>query len=123
MALVAAVRVKWRSFEDWVGTRASAAGLFGLALAVYGLQSVFLPAYPGRDMSRYLETFFQLGYHAPVYPAVLNTRGPLSALGVGLSLELGGWATEFLLAVLYAFSVLAWARVALTFGSRAAIDR
>ena len=56
-------------------------------------------------MSRYLETFFQLGYHVPVYPAVLNTRGPLSALGVGLPLELGGWAAEFLLAVLYALSI------------------
>jgi hypothetical protein len=118
---VAAVGVKWRSFEGWAGTRASAAALFGLALAVYGLQSAFLPAYPGRDMSRYLETFFQLGYHVPVYPAVLNSRGPLSALGVGLPLELGGWAAELFLAVLYALSVLAWARVALTFGSRAAI--
>jgi alpha-1,2-mannosyltransferase len=88
---------------------------------VFALQSAFLPAYPGRDMSRYVQTFFQLGYDVPVYPAVLNTRGPLSALGVGLSLELGGWATEFLLAVLYAFSVLVWARLALTFGSRAAI--
>ncbi|MDX6407388.1 MAG: alpha,2-mannosyltransferase [Gaiellaceae bacterium] len=92
-----------------------------LALAVFALQSVFLPAYPGRDMSRYLEAFFQLGYHVPVYPAVLNTRGPLSALGVGVPLEIGGWAAEALLAILYAFSILAWARIALVFGSRAAI--
>jgi Glycosyltransferase family 87 len=118
---VAAVGVKWRSFEDWVGSRASAAALFGLALAVYGLQSAFLPAYPGRDMSRYLETFFQLGYHVPVYPAVLNSRGPLSALGVGLPLELGGWFAEILLGLLYALSILAWARVAFVFGARAAI--
>jgi hypothetical protein len=118
---VAVLGVKWRSFEEWAGSRASAAALFGLALVVYGLQSAFLPAYPGRDMSRYLETFFQLGYHVPVYPAVLNSRGPLSALGVGLPLELGGWFAELFLAVLYALSIVAWARVALTFGSRAAI--
>jgi hypothetical protein len=111
----------WRSFESWAGSRSSAFALFGGALAVFALESVFLPAYPGRDMSRYLETFFQLGYHVPVYPAVLNTRGPLSALGVGLPLAVGGWAAEIWLAVLYACSIVAWARVALTFGSRAAI--
>ena len=118
MAFLAA---KWRSLEGWVGSRGSAAALFALALAVFALQSVFLPAYPGRDMARYLQTFFQLGYHVPVYPAVLNTRGPLSALGVGLPLEIGGWAAEVWLAVLYALSIVAWGRVALTFGSRAAI--
>ena len=79
---------RWRSFEEWVGSRNSAFALFGLALAVFALESVFLPAYPGRDMSRYLETFFQLGYDVPVYPAVLNTRGPLSAIGVGVPLDI-----------------------------------
>jgi hypothetical protein len=95
--------------------------LFGLAVAVFAIESVFLPAYPGRDMSRYLETFVQLGYHVPVYPAVLNTRGPLSALGVALPLELGGWAAEIFLAMLYALSIVAWGWVALTFGTRAAL--
>jgi hypothetical protein len=111
----------WRSFEEWVGSRNSALALFGVALAVFALESVFLPAYPGRDMSRYLETFFQLGYHVPIYPAVLNTRGPLSAIGVGVPLAISGWAAELWLALLYACSIVAWARVALTFGSRAAI--
>ena len=111
----------WRAFEAWAGSRASAVVLFGVALVVFAVQSAFLPAYPGRDMSRYLETFFQLGYHVPVYPAVLNSRGPLAALGVGLPLSLGGWAAEVFLALLYALSILAWARVALVFGARAAI--
>ncbi|MFL5944945.1 MAG: glycosyltransferase family 87 protein [Gaiellaceae bacterium] len=111
----------WRSFEAWIGTRSSAAALFGAALAVYAVQSAFLPTYPGRDMSRYLEAFVQLAYHVPMYPAVLNTRGPLSALGVGLPLELGGWAAEVFLALLYALSIVAWGRVALTFGRRAAL--
>src|SRR5918999_5706382 len=121
LAAVATVATRWRSFEAWVGSRASAFTLFGVALAFFALQSVFLPAYPGRDMSRYLETFFQLGYDEPVYPAVLNTRGPLSALGVGVPLALGGWAAEVFLALLSALSIVAWARVALTFGARASI--
>jgi hypothetical protein len=112
--------VGWRSFEGWIGSRSSAVALFGIALASFALQSAILPAYPGRDMSRYLETFVQLGYHVPIYPAVLNTRGPLAAVGVGAPLELGGWAAEICLAVLYALSIVAWGRVALTFGQRAA---
>jgi hypothetical protein len=118
---VAFLAAKWRSFEDWAGSRSSAVALFVLALAVFALESAFLPAYPGRDMSRYLQAFVQLGYDVPVYPAVLNTRGPLSALGVGVPLEVGGWAAEAFLAVLYALSIVAWARLALTFGRRAAI--
>jgi Glycosyltransferase family 87 len=121
LAAVSAVHARWRTFEDWVGSRGSVLALLVVALAVFALQSVFLPAYPGRDMSRYLETFFQLGYHVPVYPAVLNSRGPLAALGVGIPLEAGGWFVELFLAALYALSILAWARVAFVFGARAAI--
>src|SRR5215210_6229433 len=121
LAAVATVATRWRSFEAWVGSRAFAFTLFAVALAVFALYSIFLPAYPGRDMSRYVETFLQLGYDVPVYPAVLNTRGPFSAIGVGVPLALGGWAAELFLALLYGLSIVAWARVALTFGSRAAI--
>jgi hypothetical protein len=124
MSVVAASRprlaMRWRSFEGWVGTRSSAVALFALALAVFALESVVLPAYAGRDMARYLQAFVQLGYHVPVYPPVLNTRGPLAALGVGVPLELGGWMAEIWLALLYALSIVAWARVAFIFGSRAA---
>jgi hypothetical protein len=115
------MRARWAAFEAWVGSRASAAALFALALVVFAVQSAVLPAYPGRDMSRYLETFFQLGYHVPVYPAVLNTRGPLSAIGVAVPLSISGWAAEVFLAVLFALSTVAWARVAWVFGARAAI--
>jgi hypothetical protein len=121
LASVAFPAAKWRTLEGWVGTRSSAAALFLIALVVFALESAFLPAYPGRDMSRYLQTFFQLGYDVPIYPPVLNTRGPLSAIGVAVPLELGGWAVELWLALLYAFSIVAWSKVALTFGSRAAL--
>ena len=125
MSVVAASRprlaTRWRSFEAWVGSRSSAIALFAVALAVFALESVVLPAYAGRDMARYLQTFVQLGYDVPIYPAVLNSRGPLAALGVGLPLELGGLAAEIWLALLYALSIVAWARVAFVFGSRAAV--
>src|SRR6266511_3717025 len=112
---------RWRAFEAWVGTRGSVAALFAVAVAVYALESAFLPAYAGRDMARYLQAFVQLGYDVPVYPAVLQTRGPFAAIGVGVPLEIGGWAAEIWLALLYALSIVAWGRVALTFGRRAAV--
>lgn len=115
------VAFSWRSFESWVGTRGSAVALFALALAVFAIQSLVIPAFPGRDMSRYIEAYQQLFWKTPIVPSVLNTRGPLADLGVGLPLEAGGWATEAWLALLYALSILAWGRVALHFGARAAI--
>jgi len=110
----------WRSFEDWVGTGASALTVFVVALGVFALETAALPVFAGRDMGRYIETYVQLFYHVPVLPSVLNTRGPLAALGVGLPLELSGWAAEVMLALLYAASIVAWGRVALVFGARAA---
>ena len=125
---VAAVRAdargvtsRWHDFEAWVGTRASALALFGVSLLAFGLQSLVLPAYAGRDLVRYVQTYVQFGYDVPVLPSVLNTRGPIAALGVGLPLELGGVAAEIWLALLYAGSIVAWAAVARTFGPRAAI--
>jgi Glycosyltransferase family 87/Dolichyl-phosphate-mannose-protein mannosyltransferase len=113
--------VRWQRFERWVGAPGSAVALFAVALAAFALESLFLPAYPGRDMTRYLQAFVQLGYDQPILPAVINTRGPLASLGVGLPLELGGWAAEVWLACLYALSIVAWAAVALVFGARAAV--
>jgi hypothetical protein len=113
--------LRWQSFEAWVGTRGSAVALFVVALAVFALQSVILPAHPGRDMGRYVQTFLQLWYEEPILASVMNTRGPLAALGVGVPLELGGAAAEVWLGVLYAASIVAWGAVALNFGARAAV--
>ena len=125
MSAIAAIgpraAVSWRAFESWVGTRRSAVALFVLALVVFALESVLAPAFPGRDMARYIQAYLQLPWQTPIVPSVMNTRGPLADLGVGLPLETGGWGVEVWLALLYASSVLAWARVALYFGSRAAI--
>lgn len=112
---------RWQSFEAWVGTRSSGVALFALALAVFALQSIVLPVFQGRDMGRYVQTFVQLFYEEPVLPSVLNTRGPLAGLGVGVPLEIGGAFAEIWLGVLYAASIVAWGVVALTFGPRAAI--
>lgn len=120
-AMPARLAWRWQSFEAWVGTRRSAVALFVLALGVFALQSLFMPVYPGRDMSRYIQSFLQLFYQEPVLPSVINTRGPLASLGVGVPLELGGVAAEVWIALLYASSIVAWGAVALLFGARAAV--
>ena len=94
--------------------------LFAIGLLVFALQSVALPVGPGRDMGRYVQAFLQLGYHDPVLTSVADTRGPLTSLGVGVPLEIGGTAAEVWLALLYAASIVAWSAVALHFGPRAA---
>jgi Dolichyl-phosphate-mannose-protein mannosyltransferase len=105
----------------WIGTRRSALALFAVALVVFALETIFLPVYAGRDMGRYVDTYVQLGYHVPILPSVLNTRGPLSALGVSVPLQISGWAPTVFLALLYAASIVAWTSVAFIFGRRAAL--
>jgi hypothetical protein len=95
--------------------------LFVLALGVFAVQSLVVPVHPGRDMPRYLQGYVQLVHDYLVLPVVLNTRGPLAALGVGVPLEIGGAAVAAWLALLYAGSIVAWGVVALRFGPRAAI--
>jgi hypothetical protein len=112
---------RWDAFEEWVGTRNSAAALFVLALAVFALESAVLPVGAGRDMQRYVQAFLQLGYAKPILPEVVNERGPLAALGVGVPLEVGGWLAEVWLALVYASTILAWSYLALRFGARAAL--
>ena len=53
----------WRSFEGWIGTRASAAALLLIGALAFALQSIVLPVGPGRDMGRYVQAFLQLGYN------------------------------------------------------------
>ena len=104
-----------------MGTRSSGVALFFVALASFALQSVFLPVYAGRDMSRYIQSFLQLWYEQPVLPSVMDTRGPLASLGVGIPLEIGGAAADVWMALLYAASIVGWGAVALVFGRRAAL--
>jgi hypothetical protein len=111
----------WGRIEPWVGTRRSAVVLFAVGLCVYAVESVALPVYAGRDMARYVQAFLQLGYGEPVLPAVVATRGPLAALGVGVPLSIGGVFVAMWLAVLYSASIVAWAAAARAFGAAAAV--
>lgn len=103
-------------------TRRAALVLVGVALAVYGLQSIALPIVPGRDFGTYLRFYVQMFEWDSVLPMSMLFRTPVAPLVVGGSLDLvGGYATQVLMAFLYATSILCWTRVALVFGRAAAL--
>ena len=108
--------------ERGIESRRGAALLFLVALAVYGLQSIALPVVPGRDFGTYLRFYVQMFEWDSVLPMSMLFRTPLAPLVVGGSLDLaGGYATQALMAVLYATSIVCWTRTALAFGRRAAL--
>ena len=108
--------------ERGIGSRRGTAALFGVALAVYALQSVALPVVAGRDLGTYLFYYVQMFEWDSVLPMSMLFRTPVAPLLVGGSLDLvGGYGTQVLMAVLYATSIACWTRVALAFGRRAAL--
>jgi hypothetical protein len=123
---VTSTRRSLRSFydriEDGIGTQRGALVLAGVALAVYGLQSIALPIVPGRDFGTYLRFYVQMFEWNSPLPMTMLFRTPVAPLLVGGSLDLlGGYGTQALMAALYAGSIVCWVRVALVFGRRAAL--
>lgn len=111
-----------RRAEQAIATTRGACAVAAAALAVYALESVALPVIPGRDFGTYLRFYVQMWDWHSVWPMTMLFRTPVAPLVVGGSLDLlGGWGTQALMALLFAASVLAWTRVALAFGRRAAL--
>src|SRR5581483_2395303 len=111
-----------RRAEQAIATTRGACAVAAAALAVYALESVALPVIPGRDFGTYLRFYVQMWDWHSVWPMTMLFRTPVAPLVVGGSLDLlGGWGTHALMALLFAASVLAWTRVALAFGRRAAL--
>jgi hypothetical protein len=103
-------------------TRRGAALLFGVALAVYALQSLAIPLVAGRDLGTYLRYYAQYFDGHPVLPMAMLFRTPVAPFAVGLPLDVGGAAlAQAWLGVLYAGSVVAWSAAAAVFGGRAAL--
>jgi hypothetical protein len=108
--------------ESRVGTPGGGATIGALALCVFGVRSIALPVIPGRDFGTYTGYYVQMWDWHSVVPMSQLYRTPLAPLVVGGTLDLfGGWGLEVVMALLFAASVLAWTRVAIAFGSRAAL--
>ncbi len=111
-----------RRAENGIATRGGGLVVFGVAILVYAIESVGLPVIPGRDFGTYLRFYIQMWDWHSVFPMSMLFRTPLAPLVVGTSLDVvGGWGAQVVMALLFAGSVLAWTRVALVFGRRAAL--
>jgi len=85
-------------------------------------RSIAWPVGGGRDLDEYLLDYVQLLDRHPLLPWPMLFRTPATPVVAGLSLDLfGGALVEPVMAVLYALSIVAWTRVALRFGRRAAL--
>jgi hypothetical protein len=112
-----AVVASWRRFEPVVRTRRGMAGLFGLALLVYGVESIAWPMAAGRDFGSYVEYYVKMWQLHPVLPESMLWRTPIAPIVIGGSLDFGGgYLLEIVMAVLFAASVVAWTLVARRFG-------
>lgn len=110
-------------FASWIDSLSPARGttlLLSLASAVWILQSVAWPVGAGRDLGTYLRYYAQMWEWHAVFPQAMLGRTPGTPLVVGLALELGPVAVEFLMAVLFVASVMAWTLAAASFDRRAA---
>ena len=111
----------FQGLERLAGTRRGALVLVGAAVAVYAFESAGWALRPGRDLGVYLRYYVQLGQEHPVFPWSMLTRTPVTPLFAGGLLAAGGGlAAEIVMALLFAGSILAWARVALKSGGRRA---
>ena len=96
--------------------------LFLVACGVYALRAAAWPLKAGRDLDEYFYAWVQLFDHDVLLPWSLLFRTPVTPVVAGGSLDLlGGAATEVLVGVLFALSVVAWSAAARAFGPDAAI--
>jgi hypothetical protein len=93
-----------------------------IGLGAYALRAIAWPATVGRDLDEYVYAYLQLFDRDVLLPWSLLFRTPVTPLVAGSVLDLaGGFFVEPVLAVLYAFSIVAWSRAALVFGRRVAL--
>ena len=112
----------WKHATDLAGTRRGAVVLVVAALVVFAIQSLGWPVAPGRDLPAYLTVYVDFWNGDPVLPWAMVTRTPVTPLVVGGVLDLGSPVFVVVFAaLLFAGTVLLYARTALRFGRGPAV--
>ncbi len=112
----------WGNATDLAGTRQGAALLVAAALIVHVIQSLGWPTGPGRDLESYLGVYVDFWHTDAVFPWEMLSRTPVAPLVVGGLLDLGSpLVVELVAALLFAGSILLYARTALLFGRGPAV--
>ena len=101
--------------DRFARTRVALVACFGVALAVYGIESIAWPLALGRDGTTYLMYYRDMWNAHPAFPELMLYRTPLAPLLLGVPLQLGGSILlEIVLGVAYAISITAYALAAAT---------
>ncbi len=96
--------------------------LFVLACLVFVVQSLAWPLSPGRDAASYLMYYLDIWTAKPVFQMLMLYRTPVAPLFFGTLLQFGGsTATEIVLGICFALSILATYSLALLWGRRVAL--
>jgi hypothetical protein len=112
----------WTGATALAGTRRGDVVLVALALAVFAIQSLGWPTGPGRDVESYLAVYADFWHTDAVFPWEMLSRTPVAPLVVGGILDVGSPVlVEVFAALLYAGSILLYARTALLFGRGPAV--
>ena len=112
----------WTRATDLAGTRRGAVVLVVAALVVFAVQSLGWPVAPGRDLSAYLVVYVDFWNGDPVLLWAMVTRTPVTPLVIGGILDTGSPVVVVAFAgLLFAGTVLLWARTALRFGRGPAV--
>jgi hypothetical protein len=112
----------WARATALAGTRRGAAILFGFALLVFAVQSLGWPEGPGRDLESYLAVYVDFWHKDAVFPWEMLVRTPVTPLVVGAVLDTGQpYLVELFGALMFAGSILLYAKTALLYGRGAAV--
>jgi len=107
---------------DEITTRRGRVALFLIAVAVYALESTFMPVEGGRDLGNYLRYYAQIWHSGSALPMSMLVRTPVAPIVAGGVLDIGGgYLAQALLTVLFGLWLVIWTIVASTWGRRAAL--
>ena len=115
-------RRAWGRATALAGTRQGAAILVAASLVVFVIQSLGWPTAPGRDLESYLAVYVDFWHSDAVFPWEMLSRVPVAPLVVGGLLDTGSpFLVETVSALLFAGSILLYAKTALLFGRGPAV--
>jgi hypothetical protein len=96
--------------------------LGGVSLLVFAVEALAWPVQRGRDAWDYLVYYLSFLDGSTPFPLVMLVRSPVTALVLGLPMQVGGaTALEVVAGLLYAVTIVAWAATALTFSRLGAV--
>lgn len=107
--------------DRFAHSRAAGPAVGGIALLAWLVQALGWPLQRGRDFWDYLVYYLSFTDHDTPFRLVMLMRSPVTALALGLPLDLGGArGLAVVMAVAYAGTIVVWAAVARHFSTLAA---